>query len=312
MRRAQDLVVLQRVAKQHARRLVSGAAGSAAKSQPDPAAGWVASCRLHARDMDASVAFYRKVIPFWRTSQGNRGEQLISVNGSPVGAITSVPPAFESVAPSWLPEFIVDDCKAVLEKLNELGGSEVPGYLNVHFAKCVDPHGAHFSIQQRAWTRHLGGDMTACRPTAQPAPGCLNWLDYLGDDGGGECAMADFYAALLGWETDVRLPFPGGKYVIGFEGRGRGRSNGSKICGLLPRKALLPSQPRACWLPFFSFPSADAVKSSFDVVVPSGGGAVVPPTAILDGTFAIVRDVDGAPFALFHRTDVWDEVRKYA
>jgi hypothetical protein len=31
-----------------------------------------------------------------------------------------------------------------------------------------------------------------------------------------------------------------------------------------------------------------------------------------DGTVSIFRDPWGAPFALFHRTDIWDEVRDYS
>ena len=33
---------------------------------------------------------------------------------------------------------------------------------------------------------------------------------------------------------------------------------------------------------------------------------------IQDGTVAILRDPQGVAFGLYHRTDVWDEVRDYS
>jgi hypothetical protein len=141
----------------------------------------------------------------------------------------------------------------------------------------------------------------------------------------------------FGWLPAAPIVFPGGEYITMFAlknrvpdtngARAHPLANGNKLCGVLPRHALLPAlvpetasaaPASSRWLgrsnvemellPFFPAATADDVQTRLRRAT-DGGGAVVMPPFNADGTVAIARDCGGAYFAAYHRTDVPSEVK---
>lgn len=163
--------------------------------------------------------------------------------------------------------------------------------------------------------------LAICDPSTTPAfqwsppfsdqpqhSGAINWCDVITLDGY-ETIAAQLLRDVLGWRLTVPLPFPpSGKYITCLNAHGAGRTNGEKLCGVLPGSALRLTAPQGSTVPFFACKSADEVEDRLSRVQPAGGSVVFPPSSA-DGTFALATDLAGSPFALYHRTDGWNEVK---
>ena len=115
-------------------------------------------------------------------------------------------------------------------------------------------------------------------------PGALSWGDLLTPD---PAAAAEFYGALFGWETE-EMPGSGGYRVI----RNGERSNG----GMMPFSvAGVPDGAPPAWIPYFGH--ADTAVA-IDRVREQGGTLVTGPIQVPAGTFAVLRDAEGATFAV--------------
>jgi len=63
---------------------------------------------------------------------------------------------------------------------------------------------------------------------------------------------------------------------------------------------------------FFAASNKEDMLRRCEVVNKVGGKIVVPTTDIIDGCYAMAKDQEDSPFAIYHRTDKWDEVRDYS
>jgi len=137
----------------------------------------------------------------------------------------------------------------------------------------TDSEGAHFAIWQPK--KHIGVGVKN-----EAGALCWNELQTRQRD-----RAQEFYTKLFGW-TAKESP----EYVelhAGSEGVG----------GIMSMQPGVPAEVPAHWLPYFW---ADDVDASLQMATAGGAATVVPPMDIPNvGRFAVVRDPQGAVFALF-------------
>jgi uncharacterized protein len=140
----------------------------------------------------------------------------------------------------------------------------------------ADPSGAVLCAwQPRA---HAGADRVN-------EAGCLTWNELQSRDP--ETASV-FYAGLFGWETE--LVKDDGKLVY-VTIRNAGLANG----GIMPMTEQHGDAP-SLWLPYFAVPSCDEAVAK---VRELGGDVLAGPFDVPGGRISVVRDPQGAAFALF-------------
>jgi len=136
-----------------------------------------------------------------------------------------------------------------------------------------DPQGAYFIVWEPK--NHIGARLVN-------AAGALSWNELATTDMDGS---AGFYSELLGWKTAPfeQSPMP---YLLVETADGHG--NG----GIRPAQ---PQEPNY-WLVYFG---SDDVDASISKVTELGGSELLGPTDIGVGKIAVVRDPQGAVFALY-------------
>ena len=115
--------------------------------------------------------------------------------------------------------------------------------------------------------------------------GCLTWNELQSRDP--ESAAA-FYAGLFGWETEP-IKDDGKLVYVGI------KNAGSENGGIMPMTEQHGDAPPH-WLPYFTVPSCDGAIAK---VRELGGDALVGPIDVPGGRISLVRDPQGAAFAIF-------------
>jgi uncharacterized protein len=118
--------------------------------------------------------------------------------------------------------------------------------------------------------------------------GCLTWNELATND---VEAAANFYTELFGWSIE-ELDTGGGPRIwsIGHEGGASGQNGSVRELG--PGEEGTPP----FWIPYFGVQSVDATLGKAGK---AGGTTLVPGTDVPAGRFAVLRDPQGAAFALF-------------
>jgi len=186
----------------------------------------------------------------------------------------------QGVPPHWCNYVGVVDADAAAARARKLGGAVLGDQFDVldsgRMAIIQDPTGGIVAAWQPR--RHIGAGRVN-------DPGCLTWNDLQTPD---PDRAIQFYAGLFGWEVqreeqDGRLAYA--------TLRNAGALNG----GIMPMPPDAGDRPPA-WLPYFTVPSTDgAVARVRDL----GGDALAGPMDVGNGRIAVVRDPQGAVFALF-------------
>lgn len=294
-------------------------------------AGQAVSATLHSSDPADAAKWYGSILQDHRWEAvlpGDAGTEWVAVATGDSAATAAQPTALVKPLrataaaegrgdvlgegkPGWLLNYAVESVQAAARAVVDNGGEVEGGDPdNVSGeARCWDVQGGPFVIAERPDAVRT----VDCGWTERPPPGALTWYDVLAHCGeGGERRLANFYHAVLSWSAHVELPFPGGAYCMGWDSSGSLES-GHKTGGLLPSAALMGGEDKAiaATLPFFAVADAASLDERCDAAVKIGASVLVEPMDIMDGRFSILRDPEGAPFALYDRTDVWDEVREY-
>jgi predicted enzyme related to lactoylglutathione lyase len=106
-----------------------------------------------------------------------------------------------------------------------------------------------------------------------------------------------FYEAVLGWTIDGPAP---GHETAPIDYRHIRRANGAGQGGMLVlRPEMIAHGAHPVWLPYLM---VDSVPATIAAIESDGGRALMPPTTIPEGTFAMVADPWGAPFYLMDPT----------
>ena len=186
----------------------------------------------------------------------------------------------QDVPPHWSSYVSVEDVEETSSRAHNLGGpvlGEPREVLDMgRMAVIADPVGATFAVwEPKTWTR-------ASRVND---PGCFTWNDLQTRDAK---AATDFYAGLFGWET---LPTEEDGELAYVVLRNAGFSNG----GIMPTDERHGDAP-SYWLVYFTVTSCDESAARAREL---GGEVLAEPIEIGAGRISVLRDPQGADFAVF-------------
>ncbi len=238
---------------------------------------------LATTDAAAARSFYAGLFG-WEMDDDDAGGGAVytmcRIDGDAVCGLFEMSPAMRAtgVPPNWTSYVTVADADAVPARVHELGGAVIDDAFDVldvgRMAVLRDPQGAVFAVWQPR-TR-MGAERVndvGCL--------CMNELATTDID-----AARSFYERLFGWTTEVDATVPPGLPVAFAH-------NGDSLNASF---FTVPHGAPPHWRPCFAVESTDA---AVDRVLEQGGTTVLAPRAMPDGSIALVRDPQGAVFALF-------------
>lgn len=246
-------------------------------SYPPGAPCWV---DLMVPDQRAALDFYGDLFG-WRGEIGPPelgGYSVCTLNGGAVAGIMAPPPPDPegSALPSiWTVYLATDDAEGAERVITGAGGSILMPTTDIvalgRMAVALDPTGAVFGLWQ-------AGEFSGARVAEEP--GAVVWHELNTSD---IVAASSFYRTALSVET---APMEGaeGYYSLNAGGRVVGGMGALEHPGA-------PSH----WLVYFAVDDPDA---TVDALVRAGGKALEPPYDMVAGRMAVVRDPQGAVFAV--------------
>ncbi|GLV79467.1 VOC family protein [Streptomyces hygroscopicus] len=233
-------------------------------------------------DQRAALDFYAGLFG-WEAEIGppeTGGYAMCTLRGKPVAGVMSAAAMGDETPPPtvWTTYFCSADAQATSEAVSRAGGTVLLPVMDVmdlgRMLVAADPLGAVFGVWQ---------------PLAFPGvglanePGTLIWNELNTTDR--EAASA-FYAEALGLES-TPVGDAAGYFELSVDGR--------TVGGLQPLREGLPPEVPPHWLVYFAVEKADRSTAK---VSAEGGTVLRPPYDMVAGRMAVVRDPQGAPFAL--------------
>ncbi len=229
--------------------------------------------------------FYTKLIG-WGTRPWEGGGEpytLWTNNENSIGGVLDLPDEVrESGAPPhWLSYVGVDDIKATVSRVEELGGSALHGPVEMpdagSFAVLADPQGAVFAVYQSAEEGAAVGDA--------PGIGEFSWHELATSD---YKKALSFYSEIFGWKPAEAMDMgEGGIYQLYGGG-------GKPLGGMFTKPNEMPGPPM--WL-FYVL--VRDVNEASKRVVELGGQVINGPMEVSGGDLiAQCLDPQGALFAV--------------
>jgi predicted enzyme related to lactoylglutathione lyase len=206
---------------------------------------------------------------------------MLKLDGKDVGALYEMPPEMtaQSIPPYWLSYASTTNADETAAKAKSLGATLMKEPFDVfdvgRMAVIEDPTGAVFAIWQAG--THNGAGLVN-------VPGSFCWNELATTD---TAKDGEFYSGLFGWGKDVQNLGPM-EYTMFI--------NGDRPAGgmfkLTPEMAGIPPH----WLVYFAVDDCDAKTNKATEL----GATVMKPADDIPGIgrFSILRDPQGAPFAL--------------
>jgi predicted enzyme related to lactoylglutathione lyase len=236
---------------------------------------------LATTDQEAAKAFYGGLFG-WEADDRPAGEgvvySMMRLGGEDVAAIGPQPQQQRDagVPPAWNSYITVGSADDTAEAIAAAGGSvHAPPFdvLDVgRMAVVQDPAGAFFMIWEPRSS--IGAGLVN-------APGAMCWNELAAPD---RAAAEEFYGRVFGWTFEDEDGMPENYGTI----KNRDRDNG----GIRAPDAGEPPN----WLVYFG---TDDVERTLARAEELGGTRVAGPVALPGGSFGVVRDPQGATFALF-------------
>ena len=240
---------------------------------------------LATTDPAGAKAFYSELFG-WEAEDTPAGEAgiytMLRLDGDEVCALYKMDPAQseQGVSPYWFSYVSVESADAAVARARELGGvvySEAFDVLDSgRMAVIGDPTGAVLGVWQPRG--HIGADRVN-------DPSCFTWNELQSRDPG---TAAAFYAELFDWETETIEENGQPVYVTI---RNAGHTNG----GIMPMTEQHGDAP-PYWLTYFTVPSSEGAISKAQEL---GGEALAGPLDIGAGRISVLRDPQGATFAIY-------------
>ena len=248
---------------------------------------WV---ELATTDRQAGVAFYRALFG-WEVRDAPIGPNeiysMFQMRGKEVAAAyTLMADERKLGVPShWNLYVTVADADDAAKKAAGLGAKVLAHPFDVmdvgRMAVLQDPAGAVFCVWQAK--KHIGARILT-------EPGALCWSELTTRD---PQAAEAFYTALFGWVAKHGAASTLPDYTeLGVPGQPPG-------AGMMKTPDNMPASVPSYWMPYFQVADADASTAKAKEL---GGSLMVGPNDIPNvGRFAILKDPQGAMFAVFNR-----------
>jgi predicted enzyme related to lactoylglutathione lyase len=233
---------------------------------------------VSSRDLPATVGFYSALFG-WDSFEppGGGGYTIFLLNGKQAAAAG---PAMDPNAPeAWSTYVNTANADATADTVKQAGGAVLAGPFDVltagRMAVFMDDGGAVFSAWQPRDT--IGAQIVS-------EPVSLAWNELASNDV--EKSKA-FYRAVFGWEaaTEQSGPMTYTEFKVG----------GRSIAGMAQIGTIVPAGTPPHWLVYFAVAGTDATVARVSEL---GGRALVPPTDIPIGRFAVLADARGAVFGV--------------
>jgi uncharacterized protein len=239
---------------------------------------------LVAPDQQDALDFYARTLG-WVGEVGppeTGGYALCTLKGQPVAGVMSAQATDDQPPPPtvWTTYFASADADATEQEIIRAGGNVLLPTVDVmnlgRMLVAADPTGAVFGVWQ-------GAEFTGAGIVNEP--GALVWNELSTTD---KDVASAFYSAALGIRT---APMEGAKdyFSLSVDGRAVG--------GL--QTVDTPGTP-SHWLVYFAVADADKATSK---VTAAGGSVLQPPFDMEAGRMSLVKDSQGAPFAVIAMRD---------
>jgi uncharacterized protein len=238
-------------------------------------------------DVTEASRFYSDLFR-WTIEEGPPeagGYRMCLHDGKPVAGLG--PQMNTDAPPYWSSYVSVSNADETAAAIAEDGGTLIVEPMDVldvgRMAVAADPAGAVFSIWQPL--RHAGAAVVN-----EPNTWC--WNELMTRDPQRSVA---FYGAVFGWDA-VLVPPP--------EDDDTGNAphdytefqvSGHRIAGMLPMGGEFPADMPNNWGVYFAVDDCEAAVAKAEAL---GGSVLMPPTPIPPGTFAVVKDPQGAVFSV--------------
>ena len=236
---------------------------------------------LSTTDVDAAKSFYTALFG-WSYEDNEMGEGMVysmaQLDGKPAGAIFAqqAEQAQQGIPPMWNTYVTVDDADATAVKVTEAGGQVIAGPFDVfdsgRMTLAMDPTGAVIAFWQAK--QHIGAHVVA-------EPGAITWFELMTRD---TAAAAQFYADVLGWHAHEAD-----------EGYTMFHVSEDELAGGMMQMDESMAEVPPHWMVYFAVSDCDGTVAKAKEL---GGSAIVEPTDIPPGRFAVVQDPQGAAFAV--------------
>jgi uncharacterized protein len=244
---------------------------------------------LSTSDRKAGIAFYGSLFG-WEPDDRPVGPgpddvySMLLLRGKEVGAAAGQRPDERQmgIPPHWNMYVTVTNADDTVKRATGLGGKVLAPPFDVmdagRMAVLQDPTGAVFLIWQPQ--RHIGAKILF-------EPGALCWTELTTTD---PKAAEAFYTALFGWVAKHGAPAAPMDYTEFSIG-------GQPTIGMMAMPPGMPPGVPSYWMPYFQVADCDASTAKAKEL---GAGALAGPQDIAStGRFAVLKDPQGAVFALF-------------
>lgn len=238
---------------------------------------------LATTDPESARVFYGELFG-WEAEDmvgGGGTYTMLRLDGDEVCALYEMEPERRAmgIPPHWLSYVSVESADATAARAGELGGNAFTEAFDAaesgRMAIIQDPAGAVLA----AWEpRALAGARRV------NDPGCMSWNELQTRD---PDAAGTFYAGLFGWEME---PIEQGGQTVYTTIENAGSQNGG-VMSMTEEHGDAPSY----WLTYFAVPSCEGAVAR---VRELGGDVLAGPMQPGAGTIAVVRDPQGAAFAV--------------
>jgi uncharacterized protein len=248
-------------------------------------AGTFCSVDLATTDVEGAKRFYGGLFG-WEGEDVHPGEgmtyTILRLGGEAVGGMFEREGLEESGGAHWISYVSVGNADDVARRTAELGGDVVEEPFDIldvgRMTAIKDPTGSGVAVWQPG---------TYAGAQRVNEPGFLTWNELATND---TATAIAFYEGLFGWTTQPMGSGDGPEYnVVRLGNRGNG--------GIRP---LSPQEEQAgvspYWFPYFAVESLDA---SFERCGELGGAKLFGPIEFPAGRIGVLRDPQGATFALW-------------
>jgi len=235
-------------------------------------------------DQDAAKEFYGRLFG-WEYDDQPAGDGIVysmaRLNGKYVAAISPLAQEQEAagIPPHWNSYVTVADVEDAARKAEKLGGTLFGAPFDVftagRMAAIADPQGGALMLWQPG--DRIGAELVN-------APGAFTWNDLVTPDPDGAVA---FYGGLFDW-TFEQIPDADPRYYVIGNGD---RSNG----GIMEQRDEMRGLP-PFWTVYFG---VEDIGQAAQKAEQAGGAKLFGPMPVPGGEFAMLRDAQGAAFAVF-------------